>query len=72
MRLHIGNDVQVQCLAFTVAYTAVIGASDDPWSTKTQALALSAGCGAVLALKRAPGQPHPRPTDPEPPSGATP
>lgn len=64
MRLH--NDAQVQCLAALGAYAAVIASSDDPLSIKTQALAISASCTAILSLRRQVG--HPPPTTP--PTGA--
>lgn len=61
MRLHVSNDAQVQAIAALGAYMAVVASSEDPLSIKTQALAISASCTAVLSLRRQVGTPPQNP-----------
>lgn len=58
--LHISEPVQVKWLAFIGASCAVL-AQAPPFSDEVRygAAALAAGCAAVVALSRAPGQPKP-------------
>lgn len=58
--ISIPNDRLVQLLAFLGASLAVLASSDavHPYARVTSA-AVAAGCGAVLALLRSPGQPVP-------------
>lgn len=52
--------VQVKVLAFVGAFCAVIAQSEAvPDLIRYVSAALAAGCSAVLALTRAPGQPRP-------------
>lgn len=55
-----GNDTQVKLLAFVGAACAVIAQSEAvPDLVRYIAAAIAAGCSAVLALSRQPGQPRP-------------
>lgn len=59
-RFHISNDLAVKLLAFTGAFCAVIAQSDAvPDLLRYAAAAVAAGCSAVLALTRQPGQSRP-------------
>lgn len=58
------NDTAVKLLAFTGAACAVIAQSEAvPDILRYGAAAIAAGCSAVLALTRSPGQPKPRPPE---------
>ena len=59
-RFRISNDLAIKLLAFTGAACSVIAQSDAvPDLLRYAAAALAAGCSAVLALSRSPGQPKP-------------
>lgn len=59
-RFRISQDTLVKCLAFTGAASAVIAQSEAvPDLYRYAAAALAAGCSAVLALTRSPGQAPP-------------
>lgn len=59
-RFRLSNDTQVKILAFIGAACAVL-AQAEAFSVEIRygSAALSAGCGAVLALTRSPGQQKP-------------
>jgi hypothetical protein len=59
-RFKISNDSQVKLLAFVGAACAVIAQSEAiPDLIRYVAAAIAAGCSAVLALTRSPGQARP-------------
>lgn len=59
-RFRISNDAGVRILAFVGAFCAVIAQAEAvPDLLRYAAAAIAAGCSAVLALTRAPGQAKP-------------
>lgn len=59
-RFRLSNDTQVKLLAFIGAACAVVAQAESfPVEIRYSAAALAAGCSAVLALTRSPGQPRP-------------
>lgn len=61
-RFRISEPVQVKWLAFIGASCAVIAQAEPfPAMVRYSAAAIAAGCAAVVALSRAPGQPPAQP-----------
>jgi hypothetical protein len=59
-RLRLSNDTIVKLLAFIGAACSVIAQAEAvPDLLRYAAAAIAAGCAAVLALTRSPGQPRP-------------
>lgn len=59
-RFHIPEEIQVKWLAFIGAASAVAAQAESfPVEIRYGAAALAAGCSAVLALTRSPGQSRP-------------
>lgn len=53
-RPHISNDTLLKLITFVGAFSAVLAQANDLTDPRYWLAALAAGCGAVLALMRAP------------------